>query len=1051
MSFDKATELETLYRHIDKVILSRQHPVTGLFPASTSVNNHGDYTDAWVRDNVYSIQAVWALSLAYKRASNPNKRAHELEYACIKMMRGLLFAMMRQSHKVEAFKDTLDPKDALHAKYDTKTGLEVVADDAWGHLQIDATSFYLLTLAQMTKSGSAIIYSEDELNFIQNLVYYISRTYRTPDFGIWERGNKVNNGKAEINASSVGMAKAALEALDGLNLFGENGPEWAVIHSFADAVARAGSVLESLLPKESRSKEVDGALLSIISFPAFAVNDETLKRRTRQEILDKLGGNYGCKRFLLDGHQTVIEDHSRIYYEHDELINFEHIESEWPLFFTYLYIDRLFARDWESANYYRYQLESLMVEQDGEMLLPELYYVPEENILEEKANPGSQPRKPNDNLPLVWAQSLYLVGKMLDDELITTADLDPLGLHRKQHSRKSVNISMVVLAKNKKIKQQLIDAGCLCQTIDEIDPIRVISSEQLIELYGHVGASQALGLSGRPTRALNSLAVAQPFVINEQPCLCLGWFQNEDRNYRKADPALFEQHIRNELAILSQYWYYPANAVFTVLIDEALAEMEGASELFEFIRRLQKREFNEFRVLPQSAKNAFKSGSRRLMRFDISHEHTLGAQLPVYESPWPLAKTPDATGVDYPNWETSALVAYLATQPSLMDATDILVELGKRDALEETLISPDNLTVSVRNVLDSVYTNALIHRHWLSVRQLFAILSKPTTDMATHIAEITVRQRVLVIGEPKAEQVTISTPLHHDEIYNLFQKCSGSALAQVVNHELLAITGSLLKIHPEYFAGVRTIRLHNLSLLCAYKSLECDDPEDCDPIAVLAQQSPMALYQTLRAVLIEKHKEFTHVVASVRYHKKLEGEGSRNRDIDWFEWRTGQGLITKLPEEMLQQLWNSLNQTDRIVFGDPQSNTILQSKPTLNSMTPGEDTFALLIESLTSDIAPSWYKCMIFEALYAFIQFCQQHPTGSFIEEVNLPVLVSKAALDHVKQYNSDHPEIENVDMALDEFAQLTPNKVNHYLGWAVTKLHSQQRHTMKHPNRLEK
>ncbi|RUM56271.1 MAG: phosphorylase kinase, partial [Marinomonas sp.] len=266
MPFDITSELNSLYEHIDKVILSRQHPVTGLFPASTSINNHGDYTDAWVRDNVYSIQAVWALYLAYKRASNPNNRAHELEYACIKMMRGLLFAMMRQSHKVEAFKDTLDPKDALHAKYDTKTGLEVVADDAWGHLQIDATSLFLLTLAQMTKSGSSLIYSRDEFNFIQNLIYYISRTYRTPDFGIWERGNKVNNGKAEINASSVGMAKAALEALDGLNLFGEQGPEWAVVHSFADAVARAGSVLESLLPKESRSKEVDGALLSIISY-----------------------------------------------------------------------------------------------------------------------------------------------------------------------------------------------------------------------------------------------------------------------------------------------------------------------------------------------------------------------------------------------------------------------------------------------------------------------------------------------------------------------------------------------------------------------------------------------------------------------------------------------------------------------------------------------------------------------------------------------------------------------------------------------------------------
>jgi phosphorylase kinase alpha/beta subunit len=45
-----------------------------------------------------------------------------------KLMRGLLIAMMRQSDRVERFKQTLDPLDALHAKYDTATGDPVVGD-----------------------------------------------------------------------------------------------------------------------------------------------------------------------------------------------------------------------------------------------------------------------------------------------------------------------------------------------------------------------------------------------------------------------------------------------------------------------------------------------------------------------------------------------------------------------------------------------------------------------------------------------------------------------------------------------------------------------------------------------------------------------------------------------------------------------------------------------------------------------------------------------------------------------------------------------------------
>ena len=43
-------------------------------------------------------------------------------------------------------------------------------------------------LAQMTASGLRIVFTIDEVNFVQNLVHYISRTYRTPDYGIWERG-----------------------------------------------------------------------------------------------------------------------------------------------------------------------------------------------------------------------------------------------------------------------------------------------------------------------------------------------------------------------------------------------------------------------------------------------------------------------------------------------------------------------------------------------------------------------------------------------------------------------------------------------------------------------------------------------------------------------------------------------------------------------------------------------------------------------------------------------------------------------------------------------
>ncbi|MEM8545562.1 MAG: glycoside hydrolase family 15 protein, partial [Cyanobacteria bacterium P01_H01_bin.119] len=195
---DRWQRLNDYYRQIQTVILSRQNPVTGLLPASTAISVHGDYTDAWVRDNVYSILAVWGLALAYRKIDENQGRTYELEQSVVKLMRGLLFAMMQQAPKVEKFKETQHPLDALHAKYDTPTGNTVVGDTEWGHLQLDATSIYLLMLAQMTASGLQIIFTHDEVNFVQNLVYYISRAYRTPDYGIWERGNKLNHGSPEL-------------------------------------------------------------------------------------------------------------------------------------------------------------------------------------------------------------------------------------------------------------------------------------------------------------------------------------------------------------------------------------------------------------------------------------------------------------------------------------------------------------------------------------------------------------------------------------------------------------------------------------------------------------------------------------------------------------------------------------------------------------------------------------------------------------------------------------------------------------------------------------
>lgn len=78
---------------------------------------------------MYSILAVWALSMAYKKYTDMDEdkaKTYELEQRCVKLMRGLLMSMMQQKDKLEKFKISQNPLDSLHAKYSSSTGATVV-------------------------------------------------------------------------------------------------------------------------------------------------------------------------------------------------------------------------------------------------------------------------------------------------------------------------------------------------------------------------------------------------------------------------------------------------------------------------------------------------------------------------------------------------------------------------------------------------------------------------------------------------------------------------------------------------------------------------------------------------------------------------------------------------------------------------------------------------------------------------------------------------------------------------------------------------------------
>lgn len=1003
--------LERIYQEIKRVVLLRQHPITGLLPASTAITSHGDYTDAWVRDNVYSVVCVWSLGIALRRAGQ-YERADYAEQATIKLMRGLLQAMMRQADKVEHFKHSLNPVDALHAKYDTDSGLAVVADDAWGHLQIDATSLYLLMLAQMSASGLRIVCTSSEVDFVQNLVYYISSAYRTPDFGIWERGNKINNGQAEINASSVGMAKAALQALDGLNLFGANASKRGVIHVIADAVSLSRNTLGALLPRESLSKEVDSALLSIIGFPAFAVGSSELITKTRDAILSKLGGNYGCKRFLWDGHQTVIEESSRLYYEHSELANFEHIESEWPLFYTYLYVNALFDGLETTARYYRQKIESLMVEKDGLGLIPELYYLPRENIAAEKKQPHSQERLPNENIPLVWAQSLYYTGLLLDYDYIAPQDLDPLSLRQRSTRFARTQIALVVLAEDDDVKKHLSSHGVIAEALDDIKPIGVLTAPHLVEVYTRIGANAALGLTGRPARRLQSLASSHTYRINNNLFLCLSWLQSESSDYRLYDGEFLAQMLIEEITHIRKHWVEQEVAVFTLLVRADMAAIPGADVLFSTLRQLQLRTTHEH-VGNASASLALRaSRTTRLVVPDLEVLPLKTAHTPV------MASLPIDPGSLSP--PAAALVEGLTS--SCAELQQRMLALTANHSLDSNLATEGE--ISLATLLQTLYAYACRHNHWALARLCFIHLHENHHDLSDSLILLAARHLVIVMGSEGDRDFTISSELSRQEIIAGIERVFDDPLERVLAQEIIIAIGSLLRTQPALFEGLRSISLHNFMLLCS----QLDEPSDSlSPIQWLATQPPGYLYHRLRSVFSDQRKAFKQGMDyhSLGHWQEDSAAGVSAVDTDWFEWRQLRGLVPRFDDSFLGAIWKSLAHAPTLVFGDMQSeDTMLDCDLIRSSMTPGEESFAQLIDQQIQLLHPSYYKSAVIEALYGFTRYTARHPRRYFPQTVIFSHCLEHAAT----RWQADNPGRANTQRLLDSLLAQPPAVLQKYL-----------------------
>lgn len=339
---------ETIIKRHIKNIQDLQSP-RGLFLASANDVTTG-YDKAWLRDNFYTALAFECID----------------DWDTVRQVwKSVLGIFLKHEDKINWATNNrpLESWQYIHARYNPETFDEYWEE--WGNKQNDAVGSILFKLGDLEEQKHGVIETDNEKHIVQRLVDYLHSIeyWHDPDNGMWEEYE-------EVHASSIGACVAGLKKIAQLPYI--NIPE--------GMIEKGEKALKELLPRESETRFVDLSLLSLI-YP-YEVVDKEMAFGILTNIEYHLERSRGIVRYKNDRYYNNNED------GHSE-------EAEWTMGFPWLSI--IYSRMGDLKRAENYLGKSGLVLTPEEKI-PELYY--------------SNTDRPNDNIPLGWAESLYVVALM---------------------------------------------------------------------------------------------------------------------------------------------------------------------------------------------------------------------------------------------------------------------------------------------------------------------------------------------------------------------------------------------------------------------------------------------------------------------------------------------------------------------------------------------------------------------------------------------------------------------------------------------------------------
>ena len=623
---------------------------------------------------------------------------------------------------------------------------------------------------------------------------------------MWAQGHRGNPDKPELSASSIGMTVAALQACDGLNLFGEKCSHESALFVDPDAMYRNMDILHNMLPKESKSKDVDAALLTTKGFPAFVVEDPKLCEVIEENINLELLGTHGYKRFIGDEYGVNFSEEAQ--------------ENEWPYLLLFQMITCIFEGQIEKISKYRSRIISLLYDYDSFPTVPQYCRFDE----------GAESYIVVKDRPIVVFQSILILTDILERRLIHPSELDNRKLQIPPHRSDDGSVIQIALFSESMSFQGLLSTyGVTTQTPNQIESVFIWPSVKLVDLLYFHGSDPSLGLTGRPKRPLGALCTSRLWKIGGKTVMCVPLFLDKQDFYISKDESYIADSIKIHLKFLRANWRHSERPTFIILLTPGLFKT-NSRPLLSVLNTLQSGNYKNIllkvgrlqELMPVARKvevqlqepNRIDFNASRILASPTLTRKSLSIKnlQSVGDTDGNIEAKKEEPDEDYDTLAARCrglsdpdLLALIKSEPPSSVNVISLIEKANRAGPQYQINGE-----KIEDIIEHYYRT--MENDWLALRCAAAFLGRTVDSLAPALSSILVSGRALSLGVHGYPQVLITEPMNpHDLEEILHTTIKEQSITHVsLQQEFLIYLSQMLVDNPEVFKGIFIVRIGSL-------------------------------------------------------------------------------------------------------------------------------------------------------------------------------------------------------------------------------------------------